>query len=161
LVVLGALVLLPRLASAAEEPCDPATNPLDCVTSTTDERTTTTADEETTTTEDEQVDDTSTTLRRTTTTEEITSSTITITTLHDVLIPGDGTAGAESTTTTTAPAVTGSSGVSDETLIMAIVIALGIVAVVVGVLTFRYWSATRPRVVEAPTARTARSTFLD
>ena len=98
-----------------------------------------------------------------------TSSTLTVTTLHDVLIPGDGTAGAESTTTTSAEVTTGKSGISDDQLILAIVVALAVIAVVVGILTYRYWAATRPRVVEAreprePAAarpRTARSVFLD
>jgi hypothetical protein len=150
LAVVFALLLLPRVAHAQSDECgllDP-----DCLASTTS------TTEETTTTEEE----TTTTQERTTTTrEEVTTSTITITTLHDVLIPGDGTAGAETTTTTAPGSVTGSSGISDETLIMAIVAALGAVAVIVAVLTWRYWHATRPRIVETPPARSARSALLD
>jgi hypothetical protein len=44
---------------------------------------------------------------------------------------------------------------------MAIVAALGAVAVIVAVLTWRYWHATRPRIVETPPARSARSALLD
>jgi hypothetical protein len=148
--VVFALLLLPRVAHAQSDECgllDP-----DCLASTTS------TTEETTTTEEE----TTTTRERTTTTrEEVTTSTITITTLHDVLIPGDGTAGAETTTTTAPGSVTGSSGISDETLIMAIVAALGAVAVIVAVLTWRYWHATRPRIVETPPSRQSRSALLD
>lgn len=155
---MGLLVLPFLLSSAARaqtDPC-PILDP-DCIASTT----TTTEDLEETTTTTEAPEETSTTVRTTTTREEVTTSTLTITTLHDVLIPGDGTAGAESTTTTAASVAGADSGISDETLIMAIVGALGIVAVIVAVLTWRYWNATRPRIVEAPPTRTSRSVFLD
>jgi hypothetical protein len=151
LAAVFALLLLPRVASAQSDECsllDP-----DCLASTTS-----TTEEETTTTEEET---TTTEARTTTTREEVTTSTLTITTLHDVLIPGDGTAGAETTTTTAPGSVTGSSGISDETLIMAIVAALGAVAVIVAVLTWRYWHATRPRIVETPPARPTRSAYID
>jgi hypothetical protein len=47
---------------------------------------------------------------------------------------------------------------------MIVVAGLAVVAVTAGLLTWRYWSATRPRVVEAPPTRpgrSARSAFLD
>jgi hypothetical protein len=165
--VLVALVALPRVAAAQDDcpilqpDCDRTSTTLDDATSTTRDR------EATTTTEDRGSEEETPTTerRRTPTTEEVvvTSSTLTVTTLHDVLIPGDGTAGAQSTTTSTAELTTGKSGVSDDQLILAVVVALGVIAVVVGVLTYRYWSATRPRVVEArePQAKTSRSVFLD
>lgn len=183
LVVVAALVLLPRPAWA--EDCgiipqpgctstttQPTTSSTVKPTTSTSLRSTTTTDDDrvTTTTEDDGFDEepTSTTNRTRTTEQEIvTTTTLTVTTLHDVLIPGDGTAGAESTTTTSAPTATGDSGLSDSQLILIIVAALGTVGVVAGVLTWRYWSATRPRIVEAPRdtrplpGPAARSVFLD
>jgi hypothetical protein len=167
--VLAAVVLLPRVAAAQDDDCGLLQADCEQSSSTIDRATSTSRDREvTTTTEHRGSDDEETTTterRRTTTTEEVlvTSSTLTVTTLHDVLIPGDGTAGAQSTTTTTAELTTGKSGISDDQLILAIVLALGVIAVVVGVLTYRYWSATRPRVVEArdPRSKTSRSVFLD
>lgn len=155
LAAVVALLVLPLLlsgpAQAQTDPC-PILDP-DCIVSTT------TTEDVTTTTEEPE--ETSTTVRTTTTRAEVTTSTLTVTTLHDVLIPGDGSAGAESTTTTDPAVASGDSGVSDESLIMAVVVALGLVAVMVAVLTWRYWHATRPRVVETPPARTSRSALLD
>ena len=71
---------------------------------------------------------------------------LTAATLHDVLVPGDGTEGAESTTTTQPELASADSGLSDEQLIFVIVAGLAMVALVVGVLTWRYWSATRPTI---------------
>lgn len=160
LLAIAALGLLPHSAAAQDE-C-PVLQP-NCVTSTTEDVTSTTVDGTTTTDPDEE---TSTTERTATTQrEEVTTTTLTVTTLHNVLIPGDGTAGSESTTTTAAPTATASSGLSDSALIAIVASALGLVALVAGILTWRYWSATRPRVVEAPperaAPRAARSAFLD
>ena len=162
LVAIAALVLLPRAAVAQD--C-PVLQP-DCNAPSTSQRpTSTTVDRSTTSTTEEGSTDsgeTSTTeRRRTTTTEEVTTTTYTVTTLHNVLIPGDGSAGAESTTTTAPGLITGRSGISDETLILVIVAGLGIVAVVAAILTYRYWSATKPRVVGPPPSRAQRSAFLD
>jgi hypothetical protein len=78
----------------------------------------------------------------TTTTEPAT----TLTTRSNLLVPGDGTHGAESTTTTvrTETRVQGGSGPSDGTLIALIIGGLVVVAALVGALTFRYWRATAP-----------------
>jgi hypothetical protein len=78
----------------------------------------------------------------TTTTESAT----TLTTRSNLLIAGDGTQGAESTTTTlrTETRVQGGSGPSDGTLIALIIGGLVVVAGLVGALTFRYWRATAP-----------------
>jgi hypothetical protein len=78
----------------------------------------------------------------TTTTEAAT----TLTTRSNLLLPGDGTEGAESTTTTvrTETRVQGGSGPSDGTLIALIIGGLVVVAALVGALTFRYWRATAP-----------------
>lgn len=99
---------------------------------------------------------TSTTERRSSaTTEEVTSTTdasVTVSTLNDLLLPGDGTQGAESTTTTQPQVATGKSGLSDDQLIGIVVGSLAVLAGVVALLTWRYWSVTRPVVVE-PRAR--------
>lgn len=66
----------------------------------------------------------------------------------DLLVPGDGTEGAESTT----PTVRGtriSSGPSDGTLISLVIVGLLIVALAIGILTWRYWAATRPPLLES------------
>ncbi|MET0728628.1 MAG: hypothetical protein ABWZ76_10070 [Acidimicrobiales bacterium] len=123
-------------------------------TSTTTEPSTTTVVRTTTT-----VRRTTTTTRATTTTQRQTPrttgevvattaapTTLAVTTSVDLLVPGDGTEGAESTTTTSLMATTISAddGPSDGTLIAAVIAGLVLVAVTVGVLTWRYWAATRP-----------------
>ena len=92
---------------------------------------------------------TTTTERQTATTEErvetTTTTTLDVTTSVDVLVPGDGTEGAESTTTTTqTPTTISNDGTSDETLLTLIVGGLVLLAVAVSILTWRYWAATRP-----------------
>lgn len=94
---------------------------------------------------------TSTTARATTTTARQSSNTVapTTTTLppttSNILVPGDGTDGAESTTTTLATATKVSDGgPSDGTLIGLVIAGLVLVAVAVAILTWRYWLATRP-----------------
>jgi hypothetical protein len=74
-----------------------------------------------------------------------------VSTSLDVLVPGDGTAGAESTTTTTQTPTTVSSGsgTSDAALLALIVGGLVLLAVAVGILTWRYWLATRPPLTSA------------
>ncbi|MGH9113352.1 MAG: hypothetical protein ACRDZN_13820, partial [Acidimicrobiales bacterium] len=70
---------------------------------------------------------------------------ITFTTVANLLIPGDGTEGAQrATTTTTAPAEEGSSADDENRLIWMIIAGLGGVAVLVALLTWRYWLLTRP-----------------
>jgi hypothetical protein len=148
LVALVALALLPRVAAAQQ--CPNILNPA-CSTSSTEETTSTTEDESTTSTTE--FETTSSTNRRsTTTTEEVatTASTVTVSTVNDLLVPGDGTKGAESTTTTGAPVAGSSSGLSDDQLLLIIVTGLGVVAVVSALLTWRYWSATRPVVIDPP-----------
>ncbi|HEX8804945.1 MAG TPA: hypothetical protein VF743_12155, partial [Acidimicrobiales bacterium] len=69
---------------------------------------------------------------------------LTVNTVANVLVEGDGTPGAESTTTTAAVA-SGGSGADDESRLIWMVIAgLGGLAVLVAVLTWRYWLLTRP-----------------
>jgi len=149
----------------AQTGCPPE-NPLCNLTSTTEDVTTTTEDT-TTTTEDETTtteEETETTRSSNTTREVVTTTTMTVTTLHDVLVPGDGTEGAESTTTTARAIATGSDGISDDTLILLMVAGLAMVALLVGVLTWRYWSATRPVIGRAqapPGEGSGRSVFLD
>ena len=154
--VVGLLGALVPAALVGAQDC-PLLDP-NCVT-TTVEDTTTTEDtvEETTTTEDVVDDDTTTTRGRSREEPErpveTTSATVTITTLRDVLVPGDGTEGAESTTTTEPQLAAADSGLSDETLILIVVGGLTLVAVVIGLLTWRYWDATRPIVSDRSPAR--------
>lgn len=106
---------------------------------------TTTSFEDTTTTFDE----VATTRGQSDTAEEevatTTSTTLEVTTSVNVLVPGDGTEGAESTTTTTLAAATISNdGTSDGALLALIVGGLLLLAVAVSILTWRYWAATRP-----------------
>jgi hypothetical protein len=73
---------------------------------------------------------------------------LTFTTVHNLLVPGDGTEGAQATTTTTAPPPDEGSSADDENrLIWMIIAALAGVAVLVAVLTWRYWLLTRPGLV--------------
>jgi hypothetical protein len=80
-----------------------------------------------------------------------TTTTLGVATSIDVLIPGDGTEGAESTTTTTETPTTVSDGdgTSDAALLGVIVGGLLVLAVAVGILTWRYWVATRPPLLPA------------
>jgi hypothetical protein len=150
--------------AGAQQDC-PIDNPLCNLPTTTEDATTTTEDvttttEETTTTQEE----TETTRSSNTTREVVTTTTMTVTTLNDVLVPGDGTEGSESTTTTARAIASGSDGISDDTLILLMVSGLAMVALLVGVLTWRYWSATRPVVGRdpgPPREPSGRSVFLD
>jgi hypothetical protein len=73
---------------------------------------------------------------------------ITFTTVANLLVPGDGTEGAQATTTTTAPTPDEGSSADDENrLIWMIIAGLAGVAVLVAVLTWRYWLLTRPGLV--------------
>jgi hypothetical protein len=83
---------------------------------------------------------------------------ITFTTVANLLVPGDGTDGAQATTTTTAPAPDEGSSADDENrLIWMIIAGLAGVAVLVAVLTWRYWLLTRPGlVVEGDAAEDVR-----
>lgn len=69
----------------------------------------------------------------------------TSTTLRDLLVPGDGSDGAESTTTTsTTVAQAGDDGIDEETQVWLIVGGLVAVALLIGAWTVRYWRRTRP-----------------
>lgn len=143
------------MASSAGPPPDCSLDPLPvgCDTSTTTSTTiveTTTTVEETTTTFEE----TTTTRARTATTQEVvlttTSTSLDVSTSVNVLVPGDGTEGAESTTTTTVvPTTVSADGTSDGALLALIVGGLVALAVLVGILTWRYWVATRPPLAPA------------
>jgi uncharacterized membrane protein len=87
---------------------------------------------------------TSSTLSITSSTLATASTASTASTLNDVLVPGDGTQGAESTTSTTIAVETTDGGVSDSTIVWLIVGGLVLVALLVAFLTWRYWVATRP-----------------
>jgi hypothetical protein len=159
-----AVVLAP---GANGQPC-PLLEP-DCVTTTSepDSSTTTVDDEETTTTTDESDDETSTTEGSSTPREIVTTTTLTVSTNANLLVPGDGTEGAESTTTTIETVSSGSDGgISDDTLIMLMVGGLALVGLLVSVLTWRYWNATRPPPAPAPARarprpRPSRPTYPD
>jgi hypothetical protein len=70
---------------------------------------------------------------------------ITFTTVANLLVPGDGTKGAQATTTTTAPPSDEGGSADDENrLIWMIIAGLAAVAILVAVLTWRYWLLTRP-----------------
>jgi cobalamin biosynthesis Mg chelatase CobN len=158
LVLLLAVLLglaAPAGAAPAQE-CPPVTVPGDDC----DEVTTTVPD---VTTTEEEAEATTTTQRTTTTTRPsattastaatTTTATVTPSTAVDLLVPGDGTEGAESTTTTEAIAATGDGGPSDGTLIALVIVGLVLIAGVVSVLTWRYWVATRPPLLEPGASR--------
>lgn len=139
------------------QPCDPLQDPAGCVDPPPSSETTTTSTEVVTTTTEEET--TTTAARRTTTTvvdivEEVTTTTLPVATSVDLLVPGDGTEGAESTTTTETVAVAAVSddGPSDGTLIALVVAGLVAIAIAVAVLTWRYWVATRPAPVDGDQA---------
>lgn len=119
----------------------------DCPTTTESGLTTTTIAEEESTTSTARP--TSATAFETTTTPEDaaqeTTTTVGTATSVNLLIPGDGTKGAESTTTTEATATSASDGgLHDGSLIAIMIVGLVLVGGVVAVLTWRYWVATRP-----------------
>lgn len=118
----------------------------ECPTTTETVLTTTTFEETGSTTS--LADPTSTTGRQITTTSaeptQETTTTLPAGSSADLLIPGDGTQGAESTTTTIAtPLRASDAGLSDGALIALVVLGLMVVAGVAVVLTWRYWVATR------------------
>lgn len=77
--------------------------------------------------------------------ESTTSTSLEVATSRDVLVPGDGTKGAESTTTTLATPSTVSSNEDDDAALLALIVGgLVLLAIAVGILTWRYWVATRP-----------------
>jgi len=140
--------------AGAEDHCNPldiTCEPVDdTTTSTTTLLETTTTVEETTTTQARPSTTTTRPASRPTTTTmvevEITTTTLGVTTSTNLLVPGDGTEGAESTTTSEATVAISSTddGPSDGTLIGIVVVGLVLIALAVGVLTWRYWLATRP-----------------
>lgn len=154
LVALGSLAATsPVGAHPAQDPCElpcltTTTEPDVTTTSTTLVRTTTTSRATTTTT----ARATATTARPTSTTAapSTTTTTVTVTTSSNILVPGDGTEGSESTTTTVATATkVKDGGLSDGTLIALVIAGLVVIAGVVAVLTWRYWVATRPPLLDA------------
>ncbi len=73
------------------------------------------------------------------------SRTRTFTTTADLLIQGDGTPGAESTTTTTRQVASeGNSADEESRMIWMIVAGLSGLALLIALLTWRYWLLTRP-----------------
>jgi cobalamin biosynthesis Mg chelatase CobN len=144
-VLAAALIaLLPMRANGGAGPIDCTLDPADpaCAPTSTDDEPSTTADE-TTTTESS----TTTSAAQTTTTEEQVTTTTedatTLSTVNALLVPGDGSEGAESTTTTTV-AVDDGDDSSEATVVWLIVAGLVAVAAAIGVLTWRYWLATKP-----------------
>ena len=151
-VLVAMLTLVRRHGVGAVPPAATARRPHRCNATTThhhddhDHVPTTTTTVPTTTTTFVQ---TTTTQGQSATTEEqivtTTTTTLDVSTSVDVLVPGDGTEGAESTTTTTlTPTTISNEGTSDGTLLALIVGGLVLLAVVVSILTWRYWAATRP-----------------
>lgn len=131
--------------------------------------TTTTEPEDTTTTEatTTSIEETTTTYNESTTTftqsspvyqapatteaqiiETTTSESVTTTTGRNVLIPGDGTEGAESTTTSSTTVVkasdVASSGIDETTKVWLVVAGLVAIALAVMAWTAYYWRSTRP-----------------
>lgn len=148
----GAQLIDPEPTTTTEVPVETTT------TEAPEEPTTTDAPRQTTTTRS-----TPTTQRATTTTEafeedlteeevetetEVTEPEQTTTTGRDLLVPGDGSDGAESTTTTstTIAEVAADGGIDEETQIWLVVAGLVVVALLIGVWTVRYWRRTRPDV---------------
>jgi len=156
-VLLASLTLLiggsaTATQAAPQGPCVEPTNSLtdECPTTTTPPSSseTTTSLVETTTT----FRQTTTTRRQTATTAErvvtTTSTSLDVATSLNVLVLGDGTEGAELTTTTTqTPTTISDDGTSDGALLALIVGGLLVLAVAVSILTWRYWAATRPPLV--------------
>jgi hypothetical protein len=160
IAVLLALVTLgpaaPVAAAPGQDDCPVVTLPgEECeVTTTTEDIVTTTEQEaEATTTTERSTATTRPTATTTAAEDEETSTSLTEETTVDLLVPGDGTEGAESTTTTVAIASTGDGGPSDGTLIALVIVGLVLIAGVVTVLTWRYWVATRPPLLERGAAR--------
>lgn len=167
-LIASVVVGLMAPGTAAAQPCDDLqlpgcttdpTEPPPTEPSTTIEATTTTAAAPTTT--EPAVERTTTTRRTATTTATTTgvvvatttSSTISVSTSVNLLVPGDGTEGAESTTTSAAPKLAAKdSGPSDQQLLGIVIGGLVLMALAVAVLTWRYWKATRPPAREAPAA---------
>jgi len=111
----------------------PTTTPVGPTTTTFTPRATTTTGRQATSTTAERVQDTTPSTSRD------------VSTSVDLLVPGDGSQGAESTTTTIeTPQMVKDDGASDGTLIATVVVALVVLAFAVSLLTWRYWSATRP-----------------
>lgn len=84
----------------------------------------------------------------------------TVTTVSNLLVPGDGTHGAESTTTTSTELIAATAeddGPSDGTLIALVIAGLVVVALAVGILTWRYWAATRPPALDDEAAQRSRT----
>lgn len=153
-VSLASLTLLLASPTAAGPDCTRIPLPVGCPTTTTTTSTTPSSSETTTTLVETTTtfEQTTTTRRQTATTAErvvtTTSTSLDVATSLNVLVLGDGTEGAESTTTTTQkPTTISNDGTSDGALLALIVGGLLVLAVAVSILTWRYWAATRPPLV--------------
>jgi hypothetical protein len=152
-------MLLPAPSPAGGQPIDCVLDPNDpsCASSSTEADPSSSVPEETSTSEDVSTTEAppATSVEQPITTAEpddvaeVTSTTLSVTTSSNVLVPGDGTEGAESTTTSTTqvPTTVSDGGISDGTLIAIVIGGLITVAVLVAFLTWRYWVATRPPVM--------------
>ena len=97
--------------------------------------------------------------------EVSTTTEATSTTIRNLLVAGDGTEGAESTTTTSTTVVgvenASSDGVSESTIIWLIVGGLVVIAGLIALWTWRFWRATRPAAASAaPSSATADRTSV-
>ena len=151
------LLLTTGASTATGQACEPLVTP-GCDTTTIPDPTSSSSDTTATTVEattSSTALETTTTRRPSSTTERqpiataATPTTIAVSTSQNVLVPGDGTEGAESTTTTTVQTATtiSSQDGHDRMLISLVIAGLLLLAVAVAVLTWRYWAATRPPLV--------------
>lgn len=166
LVVAVALSAVSWLAGssspASAQDCDPP-DPCPSVTLTTPDDTTPTSAVESSSTTTQRVTSTTAAPRQSTTTvgssrsESGGSATTTSPpdSRRNLLVPGDGTEGADLTTTTLAERRISAGGPSDGTLFLLIVAGLAVLAGVAGLLTWRYWHATLPPAARDATARPA------
>ena len=143
----------PETTTTTEPPPETTTTEPPAATTTTQRSTPTTARATTTTTavedDDVAVDDDVVTgdgdAEETDEGSEVTEPAPTSSTLRDLLVPGDGSDGAQSTTTTSTTVAEGDEdGVDEETQVWLIVAGLVAVALLIGAWTVRYWRRTQP-----------------
>ena len=167
LVILSVAGTVSASMVAAQSEDEEVTQPTILPTTTTESTTTTEFFETTTTTE--YVEPTTTTEDQFTPTtdfdetdafdddevEETTTTEATSTSIRNLLVEGDGTEGAQSTTTTstTVVGVEGDdAGVSESTIIWLIVAGLVVISGLIALWTWRFWRATRPAPVPVAAA---------